>query len=164
MNKWQTSISEYTTLLGRKLPSSQPFFQWLKGLNFWKGSGARTASILKRWQASISQNTAGLNNWKKYKTAPKPPPKITEKELPLFLSWKGLSCQFAAQIAILVIITTLWILSVSRNGFIAVPDTPTSFFHSPSLDNVRIYGAICRNAHESEDLPANDGTHKAAKN
>lgn len=87
----------------------------------------RRRTILQGIQALGSKCMSVWPSFKHYWSERKRTQEPPEKQPPSNLSLWRLSLLLTLEIFILITITVLWILSVKRNGFVDVPDTPNSF-------------------------------------
>ncbi|PMD32006.1 hypothetical protein L207DRAFT_572310 [Hyaloscypha variabilis F] len=75
-------------------------------------------------------------NRREKKETRKPPKKVA----PFTLSHRGLLLLLVFEILIIIAITTIWVLTTKRNGFVDAPDTPTSFTGSQTLHEKFLWG------------------------
>ena len=89
-----------------------------------------------QWRASLEKIRSLTNHYPpwstlhKYKVYRRRPKEVPLKSPPFILTLLGSSGLLAFELSILIVITILWILTTKYNGFVDVPDTPSSIFGS----------------------------------
>lgn len=86
----------------------------------------RREGILSKFQKLGSQCVGVWSSFKHYWQERKRTQKPPGKKPPFNLDFWGLLLLLIFEVLILITITVLWILTMKRNGFVDVPDTPSS--------------------------------------